>query len=206
MEPLRSVSTSPGRRAWPLGMFSAMQAKAVTLTGSSSSAIATVAATMAAAPAMSSFIVCMEEPGLMESPPESKVMPLPTSARWPVAPGGSYVRLTSRGGASEPAPTPRMPPQRSLARRFSSQIVTLTVSPAWASIASANAGGRRSPGGVLVQSRAAFTARAIVVARSIARVAVTWRANGLSTTADLSLTSFLSFFFPLPRPDALYAS
>ena len=46
-------------------MFSAMQAKAVTLTGSSSSAIATVAATTAAAPAMSSFIVCIEAPGLM---------------------------------------------------------------------------------------------------------------------------------------------
>jgi hypothetical protein len=74
-------------------------------------------------------------------------------------------------------------------------------------MASANAGGRRSPGGVLVQSRAAFTAPATVAARSTARVAATWRANGLRTTADFSLTSFfLAFFLPVPRPDALYAS
>ena len=54
----------------------------LTLTGSLSRAIAQVAWTTAAAPAMSDFISFIEVAGLMVRPPESKVMPLPTSARW----------------------------------------------------------------------------------------------------------------------------
>ena len=56
------VRTSPGRVAEPDGMFSAIGAYAVTLTGRPSSAIAMVAATTAAAPAMSHFIVSMPAP------------------------------------------------------------------------------------------------------------------------------------------------
>ncbi len=52
----------------------------MTATGSASSAAASTAAATAAAPAMSHFIVTMPDDGLMLSPPESKVMPLPTSA------------------------------------------------------------------------------------------------------------------------------
>ena len=63
---------------------------------------------------MSSFMVCIEAPGLIESPPESNVMPLPTSARCVTALAGAYVSVTRRGGLSEPRPTPRMPPQRLL--------------------------------------------------------------------------------------------
>ena len=52
-------------------MFSAIGANVVTLTGSPSSAIAKVACTTAAAPAMSHFIVGHAAPGLMVRPPES---------------------------------------------------------------------------------------------------------------------------------------
>ena len=82
------VSTSPGRIAEPDTMFSAIGTKVVTLTGSPSAAIASVAWTTAAAPAMSLFISCMPWAGLMVRPPESKVMPLPTSARCVLAPRG----------------------------------------------------------------------------------------------------------------------
>ena len=53
------VSTSPGRVEAPETMFSAIGTTVVTRTGSPSSAIANVAATTAAAPAMSHFIVVM---------------------------------------------------------------------------------------------------------------------------------------------------
>ena len=69
-------------------MFSAIAVYAVTLSGSPSVAIASVACTTAAAPAMSDFISFMLAPGLMVSPPESNVMPLPTSARCCLAPLG----------------------------------------------------------------------------------------------------------------------
>ena len=92
------------------GRFSASDAYAVTLTRSPSSAIALTAAITAAAPAMSHFIVYMLSPGLRFRPPESKVMPLPTRARWCLAPRGAYASRTSRGGREEPPPTARMPP------------------------------------------------------------------------------------------------
>ena len=44
--------------------------------------MAWTAANTAAAPAMSHFMVYMPSPGLRFRPPESKVMPLPTRARW----------------------------------------------------------------------------------------------------------------------------
>ena len=69
-------------------MFSAIGANVETFSGRPSCAIAKVACTTAAAPAMSHFIVPMLFAGLMLSPPESKVMPLPTRARWATAPRG----------------------------------------------------------------------------------------------------------------------
>ncbi len=62
-------------------MFSAIGAQAVTLTASPSRAIAVIAAMTAAAPPMSDFIHSIAAGGLSERPPESNVMPLPTSAR-----------------------------------------------------------------------------------------------------------------------------
>ena len=50
--------------------------------------------------------------GLIEMPPVSKVMPLPTSATFlglrPLPP--LWVNRTRRGGRDEPLPTPTMPP------------------------------------------------------------------------------------------------
>ena len=65
---------------------------------------------MAAAPPMSDFIVSIDFGGLSDRPPESKVMPLPTNTTVLVACGGAYSSRTSRGGFTEPWPTPRMPP------------------------------------------------------------------------------------------------
>ena len=104
------VRTSPGRVACPDGMFSARQAYVVTRTGIARAAMANVADATAAAPDMSHFIVCMDDAGLIDRPPESKVMPLPTNAMWARALGGLYVSRTSRGGRAEPMPTPMMPP------------------------------------------------------------------------------------------------
>jgi hypothetical protein len=73
-------STSPGRYAVALGMFSAIGTVAVTATGSSSSAASTVAAMTAAAPPMSEVIWSMFAAGLIEIPPVSNVTPLPISA------------------------------------------------------------------------------------------------------------------------------
>ena len=78
--PPRIVMTSDGRCAVPDGMFSARQSQPVTATGSSSCAAATTVLSTAAAPAMSDFIASMPAAGLIEMPPESNVMPLPTSA------------------------------------------------------------------------------------------------------------------------------
>ncbi len=104
-------STSPGRVALPGDHVLGHGHEGADLDRQTSRAIASVACTTAAAPAMSDFISLIEAAGLMVRPPESKVMPLPTSARWRVAPLGAYVSSTRRGGALEPAPTPRMPPQ-----------------------------------------------------------------------------------------------
>jgi hypothetical protein len=68
-------------------MFSAAASQPVTFNGRPSSAIATTAASTAAAPAMSVFIRCMFNAGLIDKPPESNVMPLPTSARCRFADG-----------------------------------------------------------------------------------------------------------------------
>ena len=53
--------------------------------GSLSAAIVAAAESTAAAPDMSHFIVNMPSEGLSDSPPESKVTPLPTSASWGTA-------------------------------------------------------------------------------------------------------------------------
>ena len=153
--------TSPGRWAVPLGMFSADGTQPVTRIGRASSAIALTAPMTAAAPAMSDFISSMLAAGLMEMPPVSKVMPLPTRARCRVAPSGAYSSRVSRGAWAEPWPTARMPPQPSRRRSSSSQIVTSTGRPSTASTAAAaSTDGGRALGGVLTRSRVRLTALA----------------------------------------------
>ena len=74
------VSTSPGRCAVADGMFSAIGTVAITSIGSFCWAASTTVAITAAAPPMSEVMWCMLAAGLMEMPPVSNVMPLPTSA------------------------------------------------------------------------------------------------------------------------------
>ena len=76
--PDMAVTTSPGLKARPSGMFSAEHTTQSTRTAGFRSAMARMAPSMAAAPAMSYFILSMFSAGLMEMPPVSKVMPLPT--------------------------------------------------------------------------------------------------------------------------------
>ncbi len=86
--PLRIFRTSPGRVASPPSMLSVSGMNPDTLTPGASSGSTDMAPRTAAAPAMSHFMVIMPWPVLMERPPESKVMPLPTRARCFFAPGG----------------------------------------------------------------------------------------------------------------------
>ena len=79
--PLAPVSTSPGFIARPPGMFSVVGTTPTTRIGAFSSAIARMAQTTAAPPAMSSFIRSMPSAGLIEIPPVSNVIPLPTRPR-----------------------------------------------------------------------------------------------------------------------------
>ena len=79
--PDMAVSDVAGLEALPEGMFSAAQTMAMTLTAGLSWAMARMAPIMAAPPAMSYFIFSMLSAGLMEMPPVSKVMPLPTRPR-----------------------------------------------------------------------------------------------------------------------------
>ena len=76
------VRTSPGFVARSLGRFSVIGAIAVIFTSSARRLAIEIAAITIAAPLMSVFIAIMPSGGLSDSPPESKVMPLPTSAMW----------------------------------------------------------------------------------------------------------------------------
>jgi hypothetical protein len=64
---------------WAPTAFSAQAIRPVTRTGQSTSASAPSTASTTPAPVMSRFIVIMASRVLMDSPPVSKVMPLPTS-------------------------------------------------------------------------------------------------------------------------------
>ena len=72
------VTTSPGRCAVPLGMFSTRPMMPTALTFALRSASSCIRPTTQAAPAMSPFMSSMPAAGLIEMPPVSKVTPLPT--------------------------------------------------------------------------------------------------------------------------------
>ena len=63
----------------PSGMFSQLGIRPTTLMAGCSSASAAKVPSTLAAPPMSNFISSISAAGLMEIPPVSKVMPLPTS-------------------------------------------------------------------------------------------------------------------------------
>ena len=71
---------------------------------------AMIVAATAAEPPMSEIMFSILAAGLMEMPPVSKVMPLPTSATVFFDFFGVQVRRTRRGPREEPCPTARMPP------------------------------------------------------------------------------------------------
>ena len=77
--PLMLVTTSPGFTARPSGMFSQAGINPTTLIAGCSSPKARNAPSTLAAPHMSNFISSISGAGLIEIPPVSKVMPLPTS-------------------------------------------------------------------------------------------------------------------------------
>ena len=78
--PLRIFSTSPGRIAVPLGMFSTSGTYPTMGVLTSSADSADIAAITAAPPDMSVFIVSMPPAVLSDRPPESNTTPLPTNA------------------------------------------------------------------------------------------------------------------------------
>ena len=73
------VTTSPGLIALPLGMFSQAGIRPTRLIFGFSCATARKVPSTLAAPPMSNFISSISAAGLIEMPPVSKVMPLPTS-------------------------------------------------------------------------------------------------------------------------------
>ena len=100
------LRTSPGLMARPPGMFSAIGITPMTRIGAFNSAMAHMAHATAAPPAMSSFIRSMSAAGLIEMPPVSNVMPLPTSPSTgdAAAPAGlvPYRHEARRVGAAAP--------------------------------------------------------------------------------------------------------
>ncbi len=78
--PPQQETTSPGRIAAPPIMFSARQSRPVTRSRTPIADRAVMVASTAAAPAISVFIAAMDVAGFNDRPPESKVIPLPTSA------------------------------------------------------------------------------------------------------------------------------
>ena len=70
---------SPGRKAPPPTAFSLAATTASVRSGSPSSAIAPMPSSTAPPPAMSPFMSSMYSAGLIEIPPVSKVIALPTS-------------------------------------------------------------------------------------------------------------------------------
>ena len=96
------------------------------------------------------------------------MIPLPTSARDPVAsPGGVYVSLIRRASSAEPALTPRIPPQPISTRAALSNVSTRGPPPRRApGRAPPKRGAVRCIGGVLARSRAMCTASAVLRPRS----------------------------------------
>jgi hypothetical protein len=177
--------------AVPLGMFSTIGVKATTLVFTPRSCRPDIAAITAAAPDMSVFIVSMPDAVFSESPPESNTTPLPTSATFPLAPGGEYVIFTRRGDWFEPCPTPSTPPSLAFFSAATSSTSTFTFLPrrsVWA--ARANAAGDFSPDGVFTRSRAHMTAAPTAAPRSSA--ASTLAPPRPSTTTRRSFDGFAS--------------
>ena len=113
------VTTSPGFKALPPGMFSQATIKPTTLTAGCSWAKASKVPNTLAAPHISNFISSMPGPGLSEIPPVSKVMPLPTNTvgAWASA-APLYFKTIKRRGWAEACATAAKEPMPSLVTSF----------------------------------------------------------------------------------------
>ncbi len=104
-----------------------------------------------AAPDMSNFISSMSGAGLMEMPPLSKVMPLPTSTvgASPLGPPW-YCSTMKRSGSAEPCATDMNEPMPSLATALwssTSHFILPALAMAWAVPGQVAGGWRGWPGG-----------------------------------------------------------
>ena len=151
----------------------------------------------AAAPAMSTFMSSIPDAVFRESPPESKVMALPTSATGlPVARRGSHDSLTSCGSSTLPCATPRkrfIPSFLICARGSTWHCRPCTLAMCRASAASAR--GVMRPAGSLTRSRAALTASAIATPYRAASTMARDGFTGLSSSTRWSLKGFFSFLY-----------
>ena len=147
--------TSPGLSARPPGMFSVVGTTPITRIGASSSAAARSAPITAAPPAMSTFIRSMPSAGLIEMPPVSNVMPLPTSPSTGPggAPGGLCSITITLGGSALPCATPSNRPMPRARISFSSSTVTDSVVPSAAACGAPRQLARRQHVGRLVAER-----------------------------------------------------
>jgi hypothetical protein len=201
VRPFAARTMSPGRKAPPPGMFSAAATTATTLTGSPSAAIAPVPAITAAPPDMSPFIASIEAAGLIEIPPVSNVIALPTSPSVTSvrAPSGSQRITISRGSRALPCATAANAPMPS--RSISDGPSASTTNPsipkdaAW----SARSSGASSFGGAFARSRA----RSIHSATRPARSAAASTPSPAITTRVISRA--VSFDFQRPGRYAPYA-
>ena len=153
-------------------MFSAQAIRPMTRRGVSSWPRASNRPMTAAAPPMSPFISHIPAAGLMEIPPLSKVMPLPTtmSGASSACPAGACSRMIRRGSLAEPAATAAnapMPRETMSSRSSTSQFMSWRRASLRAS--SAMSSGVRLLAGVLARLRARMTASAWVSPRRAAR-------------------------------------
>src|SRR4051794_16527635 len=117
-------------------------------------------ASTAAPPAMSVFISRMPALGLIEIPPVSKVIPLPTRTGCAdPAVGCRYLATTTRGGVAEPLPTARTPPNPPARSSSGPRTVTVTCArpPSRSTAWSASQAGFFTLLGLLTRSRAQAT-------------------------------------------------
>ncbi len=117
------VTTSPGLLASPSGMFSQLGTIPTTLIAGLSSPRVLNAPKTLAAPHISNFISSIAGEGLMDIPPESKVMPLPTSTTGlaPCLPP-LYSMIMNLGGWRLPRETDNKAPMPSFSISFCSRM------------------------------------------------------------------------------------
>ena len=135
------VTTSPGLTALLEGMFSQLGINPTTLTLGLNTDSALKTPNTLAAPHMSNFISSISLAGLMEIPPVSKVMPLPTKTVGATAfAAPKYLSTIKRSGSAEPCATAMKDPIFSLVTSLSpstSQVTgDLPAAICWAASAS----------------------------------------------------------------------